>query len=70
MLHFNVYDDLGNEYYGGSSSIGNIFGTRHIIKIEKINETAAVLILDYDYYNRKMRFEIPLYGGYGGDSFE
>lgn len=63
MLNFEIYDDKGNRYYGGGEGKGNIFGNRHLIHFDNINKDAKKLILNYDYYNRKMRFELPLSGG-------
>lgn len=65
MLDFQVYDDKGNLYHGGGQSRGSIFGTRHLIQINNFNKDSEKIILNYDYYNRKMRFEIPLHGGDG-----
>ena len=60
MLNFNILDELGNTYYGGASSYGSIFGTYHQITIDTIHPDAKKLILEYDHYNRYMRFEINL----------
>lgn len=60
MLNFNILDELGNTYYGGASSYGGIFGTYHQITIDNIYPDAKKLILEYDHYNRYMRFEINL----------
>lgn len=67
MLSFNIFDDKGNQYFGDSYSSGNLFGTRHVIEVEDIPDDTTVLTLDYDHYNRKMRFEIPLKRGETND---
>lgn len=64
-IRFNVYDDRGN-YYGianGYEVRGNIFVTRYLNSIPNFDKSAVKLILDYDHFNRKLRFEIPLNGG-------
>jgi hypothetical protein len=63
MMEFQVYDDKGNVYNLGSASTGSIFGTRHLMYIDNLKSDAKVIILNYDFYNRKMRFELPLSGG-------
>lgn len=61
---FDIYDNLGNQYVPEEiNGQDNLFGTRYIMKLEGINKNASELILDYDYYNRKMRFEIPIKEG-------
>lgn len=65
MLDFQIYDDKGNRYYGGGEGKGNIFGNRHLMHFDNLNKDAKKLILNYDYYNRKMRFELSLSGGDG-----
>lgn len=60
MLNFNILDELRNTYYGGASSYGSILGTYHQITIDTIHPDAKKLILEYDHYNRYMRFEINL----------
>jgi len=67
MLSFSIFDDKGNEYWGRSYSSGNLFGTRHVIEAKDISEDAKVIMLNYDHYNRKMRFEIPLIGSENDD---
>jgi hypothetical protein len=63
LLDFEIYDDIGNRYTRTIQSTGNIFGRKHLIYIDRLNSGANKLILNYDYYNRKMRFELPLHGG-------
>lgn len=68
MLDFKVYDDKGNTYYtGGGQSSGSIFGRRYLKHFTNFDEKATKVILDYDYFNRKMRFEIPIGGGGNSD---
>lgn len=65
MMDFKVYDDLGNDYGHGSGgeSKGNLFVTRHMLEVDKINIKANKIILDYNYYNRRLKIEIPLKKG-------
>lgn len=64
MINFKIYDDKGTSYYpSGGQERFSIFGKRYLQSFDNINQEATKLILDYDYYNRKMRFEIPLSGG-------
>lgn len=58
-----VTDDLGTEYFGssGSSSAGII--SKHSTVIEGFPKEAKTLIIDYNYYGRKMYFEVPLREG-------
>jgi hypothetical protein len=63
MMNFQVLDDKGNIYNVGSSSSGSILGTRHLMHIDNVKTDAKAIILNYDSYNRKMRFELPLSGG-------
>ena len=60
MIDFKILDELGNIYYGSGSSYWSIFGTYHQITIDNIHQDAKKIILEYDYYNRYMRFEINL----------
>lgn len=62
---FNIYDDLGNKYTTQTGQGSNsMFGSRrNLIFIENLNSKAQKIILDYDHYNRHMRFEIKLSGG-------
>ena len=56
----DVMDDLGNTYFSGSgySSAGIKSKCRRTVR--DFSKEADTLIIDYDYYNRKYRVEIPL----------
>jgi hypothetical protein len=56
----NVMDNLGNTYFSGSgySSAGIKSKCRKTVR--DFSKEATTLIIDYDYYNRKYRVEIPL----------
>jgi len=58
-----IEDNLGNEYFeGGSYASGGIISNcRRIVR--NFSEEADMLIISYDYYNRKYRVEIPLKAG-------
>lgn len=58
-----IKDDLGNEYkgYSGSSSNGIVSKARRTIR--EFSKDANTLIIDYDFYNRKYKIEIPLKTG-------
>lgn len=60
---FKVYDDKGKEYFvqNGGKSGGLI--SQNKISIYKFDRTASKLVLDYDYYNRKLSFDIPMKAG-------
>lgn len=64
FMGFKISDDKSNTYENiNSESINRFFGRKYMVYIYKIDKAATKLILDYDYYNRKMRFEIPIGGG-------
>lgn len=64
MDDFKVYDDKGNQYFeGGRKSKEGIFGRRYFRYFINFDNTATKIILDYDYFNRRMRFEIPVKEG-------
>lgn len=63
MSDFQIYDDKGNKYNYGGEAKGSVFITRHLIQIDNLKKDATSIILNYDFYNRKMRFEIPLKAG-------
>lgn len=56
----DVMDNLGNTYFWGSgySSAGIKSKCRKTVR--DFSKEATTLIIDYDYYNRKFRVEIPL----------
>lgn len=61
MSSFEVSDDKGNVYWcNGGQSRSSILGTRYLIHFDNLNKDATKIILNYDHYNRKMRFEISL----------
>lgn len=64
MMDFQVYDDKGNTYLGGGSQSKEAFFSRSYLRyFDNWDKNAKKLIIDYDHYNRRMRFEIPLGGG-------
>ena len=56
----DIMDNLGNTYFSGSgySSAGLKSKCRKTVR--DFSQDADILIIDYDYYNRKYRVEIPL----------
>ncbi len=64
---FRLYDDKGEEYkIGGYYSSGKIWGEDASVKYKgPLNQDAKELILEYDEYNRYMKFVIPI-GEEGG----
>jgi len=63
MNPFDVYDDKGNLYSPEYINESNFLGSRYMIKLDNLNSNASKIILDYDYFNRKMSFEIPVKDG-------
>jgi hypothetical protein len=63
MLNFKVHDNKGNTYSATSTNRGNQFYKQYLICIDYMDKTTEKVILEYDYYNRKMRFEISLKRG-------
>lgn len=66
---FRLYDDKGREYKpGGSYASGKMWGEDTVISYEgPLKQDAKELILEYDQYNRHMKFVIPI-GKEGGQS--
>ncbi|WP_366923088.1 permease prefix domain 1-containing protein [Metallumcola ferriviriculae] len=59
----NVTDNLGNEYYEGSSYGRGGIKTKVRRTLENFSKKAGTLIISYDRYNRTYRVEIPLKTG-------
>lgn len=59
----DITDNLGTEYNGssGGSSAGII--SKHSTVIDGFPKEAKILIIDYEHYDRKMYFEVPLREG-------
>lgn len=55
-----IKDNLGNTYFAGSGSNTGGFKTKAWRSVENFSKDADTLIIDYDFYNRKHRVEIPL----------
>lgn len=53
-------DDLGNEYFTGSGGSSAGYITKSIRRLKDFSQEASLLIIEYDYYNRYYRIEIPL----------
>jgi hypothetical protein len=62
-----ISDNLGNRYLeGGSTGYGGIV-SKHIQIVSNFSAEADTLIIEYDFYNRKYKLEIPLQaGGHNG----
>ena len=58
-----IKDNLGNTYFVGSGGSRGGIKNRSIRTVENFSEEADTLIIDYDYYNRSYRVEIPLPAG-------
>lgn len=53
-------DDLGNEYFTGPGTASSGIITKGVRGLKDFSEEASLLIIEYDYYNRYYRIEIPL----------
>lgn len=56
----DIMDDLGNTYFAGSAYSGGGIRTKCKRTVSDFSKEADTLIINYDYYNRKYRVEIPL----------
>ena len=59
----NIRDNLGNTYFAGSGLGGGGLKSKCRSTVRDFSKDADTLIIDYDYYNRKYRVEIPLKAG-------
>lgn len=53
-------DDLGNEYLTGSGTSSSGVITKGLRRLKYFSKEANLLIIEYDYYNRYYKIEIPL----------
>lgn len=58
-----IKDNLGNAYYTGSSSQSGGVKVKAWRTVSEFSKDATILIIDYDFYNRKYKVEIPLEAG-------
>lgn len=56
----DIMDDLGNTYFAGSAYSGGGIKSKCSRTVRDFSKKADTLIINYDYYNRKYRVEIPL----------
>lgn len=56
----DVMDNLGNTYFWGSGYSSAGIKSKCMKTVRDFSKEATTLIIDYDYYNRKFRVEIPL----------
>ncbi len=56
----DIMNDLGNTYFAGSGYGGGGIRSKCRRTVRDFSKEADTLIIDYDYYNRKYRVEIPL----------
>lgn len=59
----DIRDDIGNTYFSGSGYEDGGIRARGRRTVENFSKEADILIIDYDYYNRKYKVEIPLKAG-------
>lgn len=58
-----IYDEKGNEYFGGyGTSTGGLFG-KAIRTVTGFPKDAEKVIIEYDFYNRYYKVEVPLKAG-------
>lgn len=55
-----IKDNLGNVYFIGSGSSSGGMVTKGIRTVRNFSSEADTLIIEYDFYNRYYKFEIPL----------
>lgn len=58
-----IKDNLGNEYFAGSGSSSGGIITRGVRTISNFPSNADTLIIEYDWYNRYYKVEVPLKAG-------
>lgn len=58
-----VMDNFGNEYYAASGGGSGGLISKYIHTVKDFSKDADILILSYDFYNRKYKLEIPLKAG-------
>lgn len=55
-----VRDNLGNDYFAGSSSSSGGIITKEMSTVSNFSKEADTLIIEYDQYNRYYKVEVPL----------